>query len=183
MGIEGRQNDTTSYISRSTCDDDNVPAAFQNQGTVTLLVTVGDVYVPTYLQISYNDETAPTHVTHMHDDALQEMCMGQVERYAQVQMEIIPGFHMHAMPENQRNKSVKYFGKPRPMEHNKCFVEIRFEVTCGVQIEDKKYFLFLFLPRKEKGHISFARTCYAWDFMCLMESGWGPPICKATRDR
>ena len=74
----------------------------------------------------------------------------------------------------------KYFGEPRPDEDNQYFVEIRVDkllaASCCMQIRDKKQFLFLFLPIKEEGHVSWAKTCYAWDFMCLVESGWGPPM-------
>uniref|UniRef100_A0A8R7UTD5 Uncharacterized protein n=2 Tax=Triticum urartu TaxID=4572 RepID=A0A8R7UTD5_TRIUA len=57
--------DTTSFVYSQTNDDD-VQAANQNQASATLLVTVGDVFVPSYLRSSFGNELVAIACMHAH---------------------------------------------------------------------------------------------------------------------
>ena len=112
----------------------------------------------------------------MHVEALQAMCVRRVEKPVQVGMIIASVLDFHALRGNKEKEYFNYLGKPHLdggiKESTMDLVCWLGRNSCCVRNKYIKYFIFLFLPWKER----VWKGCLIRDRSSLKECGWGPPV-------
>lgn len=132
--------------------------------------------------LSYEDEQPLIKDTCMHAESLQAMCIWKDEKRVQVEMIISCALDFHALEEKQGKEYSNYFGEPHLQggikESMMDLVCLLTKISCNVRIKYIYYFIFLFLPWKER----VWNGLLIRDQLTLKEVGWGPPADRDALD-